>query len=496
MTYTSYWRIQNQISATSRQDSFEDWMKTLFKSLGQEKDTLLKLQLTPFGWDDAAYFVIQKAAHGDNRFQTVIEQRILGDDGAHQVIRNYRQLLDQFMSAETGFATPLFCQSMGLFPEDLADSRAKTVDEYYLDQAQLCVEIEEFELAETWLQRVAQPVFDESLFAHTVARRLYSNWSLMNDEHSQARVKLAMNHAEKVIALYQQLATHDRYAAGRTVYHFGSEYKQVGAQLSFACVTVAEQLLSTPQHAVLALKYCELGESTNYGCAELQQLKIKALLKLDRAPEAWKIFTVWQHSLDDMPEITNSLGYQQFVATQNTADAQAQKARLAAIRITYADGQIATKDEIDALRLCFPALGERWPTKLLDARQAILQVEDGDILTIYKRFTPQESLHAHCEMLNWIHLHDNNPVWPEFATERDAYLKKSGIDPQQMLPIIGSEATPDCYLLRLDGGAGECGAIYQWSHDESANFEKIVNDMDEIFAYLADCARLGNGDYC
>lgn len=117
-------------------------------------------------------------------------------------------------------------------------------------------------------------------------------------------------------------------------------------------------------------------------------------------------------------------------------------------------------------------------------------------MTIYKRFTPQESLDAHSEMLNWIHLHDNNPVWPEFATERDAYLKKSGIDPKQMLPIIGSEATPDCYLLRLDGGTGECGAVYQWSHDESANFEKIVDDIDEIFVYLADCARCGNGDYC
>jgi hypothetical protein len=46
-------------------------------------------------------------------------------------------------------------------------------------------------------------------------------------------------------------------------------------------------------------------------------------------------------------------------------------------------------------------------------------------------------------------------------------------------------------VLRLDGGAGERGAVYLWSHEESANFEKVVDTIDEIFPDLADCGRQG-----
>jgi hypothetical protein len=168
-----------------------------------------------------------------------------------------------------------------------------------------------------------------------------------------------------------------------------------------------------------------------------------------------------------------------------------QRARLAAIRISYADGQTAEEGEIDALRRRFPALDEARVAKLRDGREAILQVEDGDILSTYRRLSPQESLDAHAEMISWIHLHDDNQDWLEFAADRDATLKESGIDPEQMLPIVGGQSPPDCYVLRLDGGAGERGAVYLWSHEESANFEKVVDTIDEIFPDLADCGRQG-----
>lgn len=492
MTYNAFWRKQNPGSVTSKESPFSGLIKSLTKtaSRNQGQGSLVQVRLRPYGSDGAASLVIEEASPKAKCFKVVSEQRFTGDDGARQAIEAYRQLQEKFMSPGADAATPLFCEAC-LFPEDLADARAKTADEHCLDQAQLCLEIEEFEAAENWLKRVSEHFFEESMFAHTVARRLYMNWSRKTDGDSEARQKLAAEHAVNVIRLYKQMAAEDQYAAQRVLYYFGDHYKSAATQLVCACETAADLILNTSDRADIALNYCEYGEATNYGGGNLYRLKIKALLKLDRAPEAWKVFALWQRSLGDMPEITNSPGYQQFIAGQNAASDDAQRARLAAIRISYADGQPAGEGEIDALRHRFPAFGERWPAQLRDARQAILQVEDGDIVSIYRRFSPQESLDAHAEMLSWIHLHDGNPEWPEFAAERDASLKESGIDPEKMLPIIGGQATPDCYLLRLDGGAGECGAVYLWSHEELASFDKIVDDIDEIFPYLADCGRQG-----
>ncbi|MFZ2269448.1 MAG: hypothetical protein WAV95_17885 [Azonexus sp.] len=463
-----------------------------YKAFWRKPDgALVQVRLTPYGWDDAGYFVIEEAPPKGKRFKVVSEERYPGDEGACRVIEAYRQLQERFTSPGAGAATPLYCESMGLFPGDLADARAKTTQELCLDQAMLCLDLDEYEAAGNWLKQVAEDYRESSMFAQTIARRLAMNRAQEPGEDAPALRELAALHASKVIGLYQQMAAEDQYAAQRAVYHFGDDYKSAASQLVCACLTGAELLLDHYDNPEIALNYCEYGEATNYGSADLYRLKIRALLKLDRAPEAWEIFARWQHSLGDLPEITESPGYRQFVAGQNAAGAEAEQARLAAIRISYLDGPAAAEGAIDALHHRFPALGDDWPARLRDGRQAIMQVEDGELSSTYRRLAPQESLDAHAEMLDWIHLHDDNPDWPEFAVERDAILQESGIDPQQMLPIIGAPATPDCFLLRLDGGAGERGAIYQWSHEESANFEKIVDDLDEIFPYLADCAARG-----
>lgn len=493
MTYKSYWRKQSPAATTSLMSLLTSRIKSSAKAASQTqaKGGLVQIRLTPHGWDDAAYLVIEEAAPKSKRFKVLSEQRFTGDDADRQAIDAYWQVQERLLSPECDAATPLFCENMGLFPEDLANARPKTADELRLDQAQLCLEIDEFDAAENWLKQVSEEVRENSMFGHTVARRLYMNWSLEPSARADALRELAIEHAVKLTGLYKQLELTDQYAAQRTVYFFGDHYDSAGKQVSLACQTLASSALEYYNRPDIALNYCEYGEATNYGGVDLYRLKIQALLKLNRTREAWDVFSVWQSSLGDMPEVTESADYQQFIAKQTAANTKAEQKRLADIRISYTDAAAAEEDEIENLRQRFPKLGDRWLTKLRDGRQAILHVKDGDISSSYRRLLPRESIDAHAEMLTWIHLHDNNPDWPELAAERDAALKESGIDPEQMLPIIGGESTPDCYLLRLDGDTESCGAVYLWSHEESANFEKIVDDIDDIFPYLADCGTKG-----
>jgi hypothetical protein len=50
---------------------------------------LTQVRVTPFGWDDHAYFVREEAKPSAKKFKVVEEKRIAGDEGSKQVVEAF-----------------------------------------------------------------------------------------------------------------------------------------------------------------------------------------------------------------------------------------------------------------------------------------------------------------------------------------------------------------------------------------------------------------------
>jgi hypothetical protein len=469
-TYTSFWaRPARDMTAPHR-------------SPGDTADGVLQLRVTPHGYDGHAYFVLEQArSMSDKKFKTIEEQRLPGDEGAREVVRRFLA----FRAARQGVSQELFAMgSLVLFPADLQNSRPKTADECRLDAAALWLECEDFTAAQAALDQCAGASQD-TLYWHTLARRLCANRADgLSGEEREAAWSDAVIHAGHVIA---ELAGKDLYRLGPPApYYFGDSYRSPQSMLVYAAETAAEYLLDVESEPQRALQVIQIGEDTHHGSSGLQELKVKALLRLNRVAEAHQSHLHWRLQ---MPEVLASDDYAAFVNAQAQAAQQTQAKRVAAMRVEFVEGEPASPQEIGRLWQAFPQLPAAYLEWMNRADLHEMRVVDGVRTESYRRLSTDAAREKHGEILGWLHLHDESS--PELAQEIQAHIRDSGIDPLQMLPIVGADHTPDCFLLRLDGQGDDAGAVYFWSHDECAVFERVVDGIEGLYPWLRELALAG-----
>ncbi|MET1078867.1 MAG: hypothetical protein ABWY06_12700 [Pseudomonas sp.] len=159
-----------------------------------------------------------------------------------------------------------------------------------------------------------------------------------------------------------------------------------------------------------------------------------------------------------------------------------------AIRVLTIPGRPVSPAAMAQLIDRFGALPENFMHWFGQQAGSVLLVRDADSTQQYRVFSPEEALERHAELMGWLHLHDDSA--PEMSKDIFAMLGKAGIDPAKMLPIVGSDGTPDCFVMRLDGEYR--GHIYFWSHEQIPRFEPITANAVGLLEYLIDRARAGD----
>ena len=280
--------------------------------------TLMQVRITPYGWDDKAYFVQEIGKLNGKAFKKVKEisfkNTVEGESGAKQVVELFLNLRKQLKNEATEIFT---ANPLVLFPKDIISPRAKTFDECLLDEALLRIELDQFDQAEQLLKQVtsAQP----TLFAHSVARRLYANKVFFsegdNKTETDAWQQLAVKHAQQIHAA---TAGQDLYEL--ECYGFGGDYDSANKMVAFAAETLGYYFLDDKHDAALALAALEVGERTYHSGTEAWTLKVRALLQLSRIEEA---FILHHDRKMNCAEVLAHPGYPAFL---NHAEIRKQKA--------------------------------------------------------------------------------------------------------------------------------------------------------------------------
>lgn len=268
-------------------------------------------------------------------------------------------------------------------------------------------------------------------------------------------------------------------------YFFGDSYNSAQSMVVYAAVTLGEYLLDFEDAPKQALTIINIGMETQYGSNELWELKVRVLLRLGQEDDAFRLHKDQRLALD---EVLESARYQAFVGDLDSAEATAKAARIAAITIHTMPGKPASQSDLARLKARFPPLPAEYVNWICRAESHELQVRDDDNVECYRLFSVDEALEKHEEVLNWIHLHDKD--WPEGAAEIHESIRESGMDPLRLVPIVGNDRSPDCFLLRLDGA--ERGSVYFWGHDELPAFEFIVDGAEGLFPWLQARAEVGD----
>lgn len=452
--------------------------KTKKVSGGKATGKMTVIRLTPYGWDAHSYLMRQEAEPSSRKFKTVEELKFPGDDGAKAAILHY--LSTRAALAETALEL-VPDASIVLFPPDLEKSRPKTHEESIMDEAMLHVELHSYDRADELLKQLQSE--SESLFALTIARRIAQNRAAGLPESQSAEkrkwMKIAAVHSLKIIDM---TAGKDLYRMES--YGFGDDYRSTPSLVACAATTAGDYLLNHEQSPEQALQAFQVADDTAHGGSWLQELKVKALLQLDRNAEAFSNHKLWRLNME---QVVTRPDYQGYLDGDASTAARKEAERVAAIRIHTVPGKSASKKGIKKLVETFGPLPQDYLQWIGQHALSELHVEDGDSTEEYRVFTPEEALERHGEVMGWLHLHDDSS--PEMSEELFAILSESGINPSQMLPIAGNDQSPDCFLLRLDGA--QRGQVYFWGHDEMAMFDVITQRVEDLFAYLETRARAG-----
>lgn len=457
-TYTCHWRLSTPTSDKDAQ--------------------LIKLTLRPHGYDGHAYWMRQEARASDRNFATVEDLRFDPDGGPQTVLQRFVALRQALASG--GWQEIVAQDRLTLTPCDLQDHRPKTDDECHMDLAALYTECSDPDNALAALNNCSNCA-QQTWYWHTAARRIHANRARANPgPQADQDWAGAVEHAMFIITQAAENATQPD-----TAYSFGDSYRATASQLAAAAQTVAEYLLCIAGDPAQALEAMRIADATNHGTQQLEQLKVTALIQLDRATEAYETHLKW--SLQ-MPEVLESPGYRAFIDHQQTQARDAESLRISQLQFTYAPGTPASDSDIAALRQHFPQLSAAYLQWITQPERHQLTVADGEHSETYQLLGVEAALAKHGELLDWLALHDDSS--PELAREIHAAIADSGIAPRHMLPIVGDENASDCFLLRTDGP--DAGTVYFWAHDECTVFSPVVASADQLFPWLRARAQAGD----
>lgn len=465
------------------------WLETA----PQRKNTaplLVQLTLEPHGYDGQAYWKRQEARTSANQFKMAEDLAFAQDGGPQALLQRFVELRRTL--ADAGLQE-VVAPDRVYSPASLRGQRPKTADECRMDLAALHTECGDFDAALALLQQCQGS--RGAWYWHTAARRAHANRARANPGTAQADADwaAALAHAAFIIdsAAAQggdvyRMHTGEKGSQG---YHFGDGYASAPPQLATAAQTRAEYLLHIAGQPGEALAAIAISDSTSHGTRQIEAYRVSALLQLGRNAPAYQAHRTWQL---DLPEVLTDPGYQAFVAREEGEAHAAERERLAALRFEHASGQPASEAELALLHERFPqalevsAAYRQWLTVPGQPHQ--LSVVDGEYRQDYTLFSVGEALDKHAELLDWLGLHEHNSSG--LAAEIRQAIADDGITPARMLPIVGDADVPDCFLLRTDGP--DAGAVYFWSHDQCALFERIVDSADQLFPWLRARAEAGS----
>ncbi|MDZ7863127.1 hypothetical protein [Acidovorax sp.] len=438
---------------------------------------LIKITLIPHGYDGHAYWKRQEARASDREFKMVEDLRLAPEGGPQAVLQRLVDLRQAL--ARRGWQEVVVHDSLALFPKDLLDHRPKTEDECLMDLAALHTECSDHESALAALHRCRHS--GQAWYWHTAARRAHANRARAHSgPAASGDWAAAVEHARFII----HQSADPNAAQPDAMYSFGDSYRHPASQLAAAAQTVAEYLLCIAGDPEQAMQALAIADATNHGTGQLQQLKVTALLQLERNTEAYETHLKWHLQ---MPEVLESPGYREFVERQQTQARDAQSQRVRQLRFDYATGTPASEIELEQLLRRFPQPSHAYLQWISQPERHQLTVVDGEHEETYTLLSIPAALEKHEELLGWLSLHDDSS--PELAEEIRSAIADSGIDPQHMLPIVGAENASDCFVLRTQGPGA--GGIYFWAHDECTVFSPIVDGADQLFPWLCARARAG-----
>ena len=329
-----------------------------------------------------------------------------------------------------------------------------------------------------------------SMFHHTVIRRLHTNWAqTCTGEPAARHMQIAIQHAQAIVQQFAQLEQQDEYAAQRSEYYFGDDYTPVGSQVVAACTTLAEHWLQQQQPQA-ALDMAEYGIATNYGDGLLYELQVRALMALGRAEEAWPVYALRAHAIGPLPALTETEGYRAYARRQAEEAQAADQQRLASVKLGHHDSTPLSAAEQAQWRAHYENLPEEFLAWLASGQRTGLSGSMEAENYEYRLFNLRQSQAWHTDFMGWLNLHRKSG--PELHKEIWQCIRDSGIDPARMVPILGDAHSPDGFLLRCDGGPGEYGAVYFWSHEEVPVFDKTTDNAQALMPWLA--ARLQAGE--
>lgn len=452
---------------------------------GQNPPSLIQLRIVPHGWDDAAYFCIGRSMPGKQTFDRVEEHRLTQPGSDRAVVRRYLDWV-----AANPYAVALFDSGLGLFPEEFLEpqGRRKTAAELKLDEAMLWTEVGDHEAARAVLDTLAEP--PDGMFHHTVLRRLHANWAQdCTGEPAARHMQIALQHAQAIVQQFAQLEQQDEHAAQRIAYYFGNDYKPAASQVVAACTTLAEHWLQQ-QLPQAALDIAEHGIATHYGDGLLYELQVRALMALGRAEEAWPVYALRAQAIGPLPELTETEGYRAYAGQQAAQAQAAEQQRLASVTLDYHDSPPLGDAGQAQWRTHCPHLPQDFLSWLASGKRTGLTGSVEGEPYEYRLFDLRQSQDWHTGFMDWLNLHQQSS--PDFHEELWQCLRDNGINPARMVPILGDKHTPDGFLLRCDGGPGEYGAVYFWSHEELPIFTKTTDNAQALMPWLA--ARLKSGE--
>ena len=450
---------------------------------------LVQLILEPHGYDGQAYWKRQEARTSARQFKMVEDLALPAPGGPGELLQRLVALRARL--ADSGFQE-IALADRPYSPGSVHSHRPKTADECLMDLAALHTECGDFDAALALLQQCQDS--RGAWYWHTAARRAHANRARANPGTAQAAADwtAALAHAGFIIdsaaAQGGDVYRMRTGAGGSGGYHFGDSYAGAPPQLSAAAQTLAEHRLTIAGQPEAALAAIAISDSTSHGTQQIQEYRASALLQLGRKEEAYRTHRTWHLA---MPEVLADPGYQAFVAREEGEANAAERERLAALRFEYAPGPPAAQADLALLRERFPQALEvsaayaQWLTT--PGQPHRLSVVDGEYRQDYTLLSVREALDQHAELLGWLGLHEHGA--PELAAEIRQAIADDGIDPARMLPIVGDEDVPDCFLLRTDGP--DAGAVYFWSHDQCALFERMVDSPDQLFPWLQARAEAG-----
>lgn len=449
---------------------------------------LIQLTLDPHGYDGQAYWKRQEARTSAERFK-MTEDLAFGAEGGP------RALLQRFIELRSTLAVSGYQEVVApdtvYGPGSIEGYRPKTSDECLMDLAALYTECGDYDTALALLEQCQES--EAAWYWHTAARRAHANRARANpgavaDDDWIA----ALKHCGAIVASAEEQKTNPFYMhTGSSSYFFGNGYRGAPPQLAAAAQTMAEYALCVAGKPEQALQAIALADSTNSSTSQVQQYRVTALLHLGRHAEAHACHHKWSLR---MPEVLNDPRYQAYIARETAQANDCERLRINALRFEYAQGQRATESDLNLLRQHFPATLQHpacaayvhWISAPDQSHQ--LTVVDGEYRQAYQLFNVAQTLEKHAEMMDWLSLHDDSS--PELAADIRQAIANDGIDPLRMLPIVGDEDSPDCFLLRTDDH--NTGAVYYWSHSECAVFSPVVASAEHLFPWLRAQAEAGH----